>query len=58
MATLTSKLTLSSTDLTSDVLSLTNTTTFTGSHTTGLTRTSIKSASKVMQISCFYNIDV
>jgi hypothetical protein len=52
MATLTSKLTLSSTDLTSDVLSLTNTTTFTGSHTTGLTRTSIKSASKVMQISC------
>ena len=43
MATLTSKLVLTSNDLTGDVLSLSNTTTFTASHTSGLSRSAITS---------------
>ena len=52
MATLTSTITLTSADLTSDVLALTSSTTFTGSHTTGLGRENIKSISKVCRITC------
>jgi hypothetical protein len=50
MATLTSKLTLTSTDLTSNALDLSTTTTFTGSHTSGLAREEIKSISKTMRL--------
>jgi hypothetical protein len=52
MGTLTSKLVLTSTDLTSNALDLTTSTTFTGSHTSGLAREEIKSVSKTMRISC------
>ena len=52
MATLTSKLTLTSTDLTSNALDLTHSTTFTGSHTSGISRENITSISKTMRISC------
>jgi hypothetical protein len=52
MATLTSKLTLQSSDLTSDALSLTTATTFTGSHTSGLAREELKSVSKTIRITC------
>ena len=43
MATTTAKLTLTSSDLTSDALNLTTTTTFTGNHTSGLARKAITS---------------
>ena len=52
MATLTSKIVLTSTDLTSNALDLTHSTTFTGSHTSGLAREEMKSISKTMRISC------
>ena len=42
MATLTSKIVLTSSDLTSNPLDLTHTTTFTGNHTSGLAREEIK----------------
>ena len=51
MATLTSKITLTSTDLTSNPLDLTTTTTFTASHTSGLAREEIKSVSKSCRLS-------
>lgn len=51
MATLTSKITLTSTDLTSNPLDLTTTTTFTASHTSGLAREEIKSVSKSCKLS-------
>ena len=52
MATLTSKLTLTSSDLTTNALDLTTTTTFTGSHTSGLAREELKSISKTIRLSC------
>ena len=51
MGTLTSKLTLTSTDLTTDALDLATNFTFTGNHST-FTREEIKSISKTMRISC------
>ena len=51
MGTLTSKLTLTSTDLTTDALDLSTNFTFTGNHST-FTREEIKSVSKTMRISC------
>jgi len=51
MGTLTSKLTLTSTDLTTDALDLSTTTTFTGNHTSGLARENITSTSKTVQLS-------
>ena len=50
MATLTPTLTLTSTDLLTDSLSLSTTTTFDGSHTTGLSRANIKGTSKVSKL--------
>ena len=50
MATLSSTLTLASTDLTSDTLDLTSTTTFTASHTSGMARANLTSTSKVTQL--------
>jgi len=50
MGTLTAKLTLSSASLSTDVLDLSTTTTFTGSHTSGLTRVNLKSISKICKI--------
>ena len=50
MATLTPTLTLTSTDLLTDSLSLSTTTTFDGSHTTGLSRANIKGTSKVTKL--------
>ena len=59
MATLTSKLTLTSTDLTTDALDLSTTTTFTGNHTSGLAREEIKSTSKTVKLSVLVgNTDV
>ena len=46
MATLTAKLTLSSTDLLTDSLNLSTTTTFTAAHTTGINRKKITSTAK------------
>tara|TARA_R110002074_G_scaffold287494_1_gene459235 strand:- start:135 stop:1001 length:867 start_codon:yes stop_codon:yes gene_type:complete len=51
MATLTSKITLTSADLTSNPLDLSTTTTFTASHTSGLAREEIKSVSKSCKLS-------
>ena len=51
MATLTSKITLTSADLTSNPLDLSTTTTFTASHTSGLAREEIKSVSKSCRLS-------
>jgi hypothetical protein len=50
MATLTSKLTLTSSDLTTNTLDLSTETTFTGSHTSGLARENITSTSKAVQL--------
>ena len=50
MATLNAALTLSSADLTSDNLALSTSTSFTGSHTTGLSRANLTSTSKVTQL--------
>ena len=50
MATLTPTLTLASTDLTGDILSLSATTTFTASHTSGLARANLTSVSKVTKL--------
>ncbi len=59
MATLTSKLTLTSTDLTTDALDLSTTTTFTGNHTSGLAREEIKSTSKTVKLTVLVgNTDV
>ena len=52
MATLTPTLTLASTDLTGDILSLSATTTFTASHTSGLARANLTSISKENRLSC------
>jgi len=52
MATLSSTLTLASSDLTSDTLALTTTTTFTASHTSGMARANLTSVSKTNRISC------
>jgi hypothetical protein len=52
MAILTSKLILTSTDLTTDSLALSHQTTFTASHTSGLARENIKSISKIVKIAC------
>mgnify|MGYP005829840631 FL=1 len=51
MATLSSTLTLASSDLTSDTLALTTTTTFTASHTSGMARANLTSVSKVTKLS-------
>ena len=51
MATLNSTLTLSSSDLTSDNLAFSTATTFSGSHTTGLSRANLTSVSKVTKLS-------
>jgi len=51
MATLNSTLTLSSSDLTSDTLAFSTATTFSGSHTTGLSRANLTSVSKVTKLS-------
>jgi uncharacterized protein YndB with AHSA1/START domain len=50
MATLTPTLTLASTNLTGDILSLSATTTFTASHTSGLARANLTSVSKVTKL--------
>ena len=50
MATLTPTLTLASSDLTGDILSLSATTTFTASHTSGLARANLTSVSKVTKL--------
>jgi len=50
MGTLTSKLTLTSTDLTTDAIDLSTTGTFTGSHTSGISRANLTSISKKCQI--------
>jgi len=50
MATLTSKLTLTSTDLSTDSLDLSTSTTFTGSHTTGVNRVNLTSITKLCKI--------
>ena len=52
MATLNSSLTLTSTDLLTDSLSLSTKTSLTASHTSGLARTNLTSVSKVNRISC------
>jgi len=52
MATLNSTLTLSSSDLTSDNLAFSTATTFSGSHTTGLSRANLTSVSKANRITC------
>ena len=51
MATLTPTLSLSSTDLLSDSLSFSTTTTFDGAHTTGLSRSNLTGTSKVTKLS-------
>jgi len=51
MSTLSSTLTLASSDLTSDTLALTTTTTFTASHTSGMARANLTSVSKVTKLS-------
>ena len=52
MATLTSTLTLASSDLLTDTLSLSTTTDFTASHTSGLARANLTSISKTNRLSC------
>jgi len=52
MATLNSTLTLSSSDLTSDNLAFSTATTFSGNHTTGLSRANLTSVSKANRITC------
>ena len=52
MATTTSTLTLASTDLLTDALSMTTSTTFDAAHTSGMARANLTSVSKVNRISC------
>ena len=52
MATTTSTLTLASTDLLTDALSMTTSTTFDAAHTSGMARANLKSVSKANRISC------
>ena len=52
MATTTSTLTLASTDLLTDALSMTTSTTFDAAHTSGMARANLKSVSKVNRITC------
>lgn len=52
MATTTSTLTLASTDLLTDALSMTTSTTFDAAHTTGMARANLRSVSKTNRLTC------
>ena len=57
MATTTSTLTLASTDLLTDALSMTTSTTFDAAHTSGMARANLKSTSKTNKLSCLVGSD-